>query len=368
MLVGIDASRAVAPPRTGTENYSVGLIRALVERGRHRYRLYYRDAPPPELADAAAESVVMPARRLWTHTRLSAELARRPPDALLVPAHVLPATHPRASVVTVHDIGFRFYPEAYPVRRLLYLDLSTRWAARRAPRLLADSEATRQDIHQVYRVALDRIHVAYPAIDSQFTPTAVPGEAERLRAAYGLTDAYLLYVGTLQPRKNVGVLIDALARLTRPDVTLALAGGAGWGGEADRLREKVAHLGLADQVRFLGHVPAADLPALMRQAVALALPSLHEGFGMPLAEAMACGAPTLAAATSCLPEVVADAGLLLPPRDPDPWAAAFARLLDDSALRADLRARGLVRATKFTWERAAAVAETALEGSVKRET
>lgn len=368
MLVGIDASRATPPPRTGTENYSVGLIRALVERGRHRYRLYFRQSPPAELADVDAERRVMPARRLWTHTRLSAELRRQPPGALLIPAHVLPATHPAASVVTVHDVGFRYYPEAYPVRQLIYLDLSTRWAARRAARLLADSEATRQDIHQLYRVSLDRIHVAYPAVDARFTPHATPDEAARLRATYGLSDAYLLYVGTLQPRKNVGVLIDALARLPRGDVTLALAGGAGWRGEADRLRDQVTRLGLTARVRFLGHVPGDDLPALMRQSVALALPSLHEGFGMPLAEAMACGAPTLAANTSCLPEVVGDAGRLLPPRVPDAWADAFTRLLDDSALRASLRARGLARAATFTWERAAQVAEAALEESVERET
>ncbi len=360
MLVGIDASRATPPPRTGTENYSVGLIRALVERGRQRYRLYFRAPPPPELRGLSADVRVLAAPRLWTHTRLAWEMLRRRPDALLVPAHVLPLVHPRRSLVTVHDVGFRFFPQAHPWRQRLYLELSTRWAARRAWRLLADSEATRRDVTRLYRVPPDRISVVYPAVDAVYTPEAPPGEAETIRARYGLLSPYLLYVGTLQPRKNVATLLRAFAEWGRHDVALVLVGKAGWGGEAQRLHALVEHLGLGDQARFLGHAPAADLPGLMRHAEALALPSLHEGFGMPLAEAMACGTPTLAARTSSLPEVVGDAGLLVSPRDTTAWAAALDRLLSDSTLRADLRERGLARARQFTWQRAAEAVEALL--------
>ncbi|MFN8498486.1 MAG: glycosyltransferase family 1 protein [Anaerolineae bacterium] len=365
MLVGIDASRAIAGQRTGTENYSLGLIRALLERQRFDYRLYFRDAPPPELAELAgpqADLRVMPARRLWTHTRLTAEVLRCPPDALLVPAHVLPLTHPPASVVTVHDLGFRHFPAAHTRRQRAYLEASTYWAARRAARLLADSDATRRDMIQLYGVSPGRILVAYPAVDPQYTPAAPPEEAASLRRRYDLGERYLLFVGTLQPRKNAGVLVEALAHAP-PDIGLVLAGRAGWGGEAQRLRRQVERLGLSERVRFLGHAPAADLPGLMRQALALALPSLHEGFGMPLAEAMACGTPTLAADTSSLPEVVGDAGLLLPVRNADAWAAALVRVAEDAGLRAEMRAKGLVRARRFTWERAAIVAEAALIGA-----
>ena len=360
MLVGIDASRATPPPRTGTENYSVGLIQALVRRGRHRYRLYYRDRLAPELDALPAERCHLPARRLWTHTRLAWELLRRPPDALLVPAHVLPLTHPPRSVVTVHDVGFRFFPQAHPLSARLYLDLSTRWAARRAAHLLADSEATRRDVTRLYGVAPARVSVVYPAVDARFTPAPAPGERERLAQVYGLARPYALYVGTLQPRKNVGTLVEALARGAPPDLTLAVVGGAGWGGEAERLHARVAALGLGDRVRFLGHAPGADLPALMRGAMALALPSLHEGFGMPLAEAMACGTPTLAADSSCLPEVVGDAGLLLPPRDPAAWGEALGRVAADPDLRRALSERGRRRAALFTWERAALAVEQVL--------
>ncbi len=362
MLVGIDASRAIAGQRTGTENYSLGLIRALLERGRFDYRLYFRDAPPPELAALTGSRVemrVMPAARLWTHTRLAAEVRRHPPDALLVPAHVLPLTHPPASVVTVHDVGFRYFPAAHTGRQRAYLALSTTWAAKRAARLLADSDATRRDVIRLYGVAPERVLVAYPAVDAQYTPDASPGEAAALRTEYGLSERYVLFVGTLQPRKNVGVLIEAMARAPR-DVSLVLVGRPGWGGEAERLHAAVARLGLADRVRFLGHAPAADLPGLMRHALALALPSLHEGFGMPLAEAMACGTPTLAANTSSLPEVVGDAGLLLPARDAAAWASAVTQLAVNDGLRRRMSERGLIRAERFTWERAAEAAETAL--------
>ncbi|MFN8471764.1 MAG: glycosyltransferase family 1 protein [Anaerolineae bacterium] len=362
MLVGIDASRAIAGQRTGTENYSLGLIRALLERQRFDYRLYFRDAPPPELAELAgpgAEMRVMPAARLWTHTRLTSELMRHRPDTLLVPAHVLPLTHPPASVVTVHDLGFQHFPAAHTRRQRAYLESSTFWAARRAARLLADSEATRRDVVRRYDVAPERILVAYPAVDPAYTPDTPPDEAATLRSRYGLGERYILFVGTLQPRKNAGVLVEALARVPH-DVTLVLVGRPGWGGEAERLKERVERLVLSERVRFLGHAPAADLPGLMRQAVALALPSLHEGFGMPLAEAMACGTPTLAANTSSLPEVVGDAGILLPPRDPEAWASAIARVAEDDALRGEMRAKGLGRARRFTWERAAIVAEAAL--------
>ncbi len=362
MLVGIDASRAIAGPRTGTENYSLGLIRALLERRRFDYRLYFRDAPPPELAALSRPGVemrLMPALRLWTHTRLAAEVLRHSPDALLVPAHVLPLTHPPATVVTVHDVGFRYFPAAHTRRQRAYLELSTLWAARRAARLLADSEATKRDVMRLYGVAPERILVAYPAVDPQYTPNAVPDEAALLRRRYGLPDRYVLFVGTLQPRKNAGVLIEALPHVPE-DISLVLVGRPGWGGEVDRLQALTQRWGLIERVHFLGHTPAADLPGLMRQALALALPSLHEGFGMPLAEAMACGTPTLAANTSSLPEVVGDAGLLLPPREPLAWASTITQVAVNETLRRKMRQRGLVRARMFTWERAAAVTETAL--------
>lgn len=362
MLVGIDASRATPPPRTGTENYSVGLIRALLKRGRHHYRLYYRETLAAELIGYDAEYRPMPARRLWTHTRLAVEIRRSAPDALFVPAHVLPLTHPPVSVVTAHDVGFRYFPGAHPLIQRLYLGLTTHWAARRARILLADSEATRQDLIRLYGAQPQRIRVVYPAVDERFSPQALPGEAETIRQTYHLPSTYLLYVGTLQPRKNLGVLIEALNH-TRSDVTLAVVGGVGWGGEAARLQSLVARLGLDSRVRFLGHAPNADLPALMRQATAVALPSLYEGFGMPLAEAMACGTPTLASNTSSLPEVVGEAGILLPPRDVAAWAAAIDHLWTSPSLREDLRGHGLSQARQFTWDRAAEATEKALEAA-----
>jgi glycosyltransferase involved in cell wall biosynthesis len=305
---------------------------------------------------------VLPARRLWTHTRLALELARHPPAVLFVPAHVLPIVVNVPSVVTVHDLGHRAVPEAHTAAQRLYLEWSTRRHARVADHIVADSASTRDDLVRLYGADPARITVVHLGVDAAFRP-ASPEQVGSLRAEIGLAphERYLLHVGTLQPRKNLPRLLAAFAQVAavEPDLVLVLAGGRGWGG--DDLAAAADRLGIGQRVRHLGYASEESLPALYSGAQALVLPSLYEGFGLTALEAMACGCPVAASRASSLPEVVGDAGLLFDPLDPDDMARTVLALVRDGALRARLAAEGRTRAARFGWDRTAADVLAVLE-------
>ncbi len=410
MLIGIDASRATIARRTGTENYSLQLIRHLVDLGSgHRFRLYFNQPPAPGLFPHKphVELRPIPFPRLWTHVRLAAEIVTRPPDCLFIPAHVLPLVHPRRSIVTVHDLGYLYFPDAHRPFDRWYLDWSTRYNARSAAAVLADSQATRNDLVRHYGIDPAKITVVYPGLDPAFMDNPHPhplslwergatfpslplgeglgvsvcrsasssrsrssplplGEGLGVRAACHLPEPFILHVGTLQPRKNLARLIDAFDRARQraagdPRLTcaglplrglgLVLAGRAGW--YANELFRQVEVLGLTSRVHFLDYVPSDYLPALVRAAALFVMPSLYEGFGLPVLEAMACGTPVVCSNTSSLPEVAGDAALLVDPLDTDTLAEAIIRGLTDEPLRDELRTRGHARARHFTWDGAA---------------
>ncbi|MCC6176831.1 MAG: glycosyltransferase family 4 protein [Chloroflexi bacterium] len=356
MLIGIDASRAAVEHPTGTERYSREIVRALVAAAPdERFTLYF-NRPPASGALPHGENVrwrVIPSPRLWTVGRLSLEMTARPPDVLFVPAHSLPPIVRRASVTTIHDLGYLYFPDEHPPLVRWLRHQSNRTSARRATRTIAISEATRADLIRHYAIPPRRIAVVHHGVGPAFHPIRDPATLARVRARYSLDEPYVLFVGTLQPRKNLERLLRAFDRVARDThgVTLALAGGAGW--LPERIERALDRMTARNRVRRLGYVEDADLPALLSSALALALPSLYEGFGMPALEAMACGTAVLASSTSSLPEVVADAGVLVDPLDQDAIAEALSRLVHDANLRAELGRRGVARATAFTWDRTA---------------
>jgi glycosyltransferase involved in cell wall biosynthesis len=356
MLIGFDASRLGVGQRTGTEAYTWELLQAFgaLDRRNH-YHLYANGLPPalpPLPPNYQLRSLRWP--RLWTHVRLSAEMALRPPDLLFVPAHVLPLWSPRRSVVTIHDLGYLHYPEAHPLSRRLYLRLSTRWNAWRATHLIADSQATRQDIVQHCHVSPGKVSVIYLGVGPQFRPLedTAPLQAAARRCA--IPGPYALYVGTIQPRKNLVRLIEAWAIYlgrSRRNITLVIAGKRGWLSAA--IERRAHELGIAAHVHFAGYVHADDLPALLSGAQAFLYPSLYEGFGLPVLEAQACGTPVLTSTTSSLPEVAGDAAVLVDPLDPGAIADGIARVLEDQTLRERLRRAGLARVADWSWRRTA---------------
>jgi glycosyltransferase involved in cell wall biosynthesis len=372
MLIGIDASRATAARRTGTENYSLHLIGQVLALGQsHRFRLYFNQLPPSDLFPANATRRIIPFPRLWTHVRLSWEMASHPPDVLFVPSHVLPLVHPLRSVVTIHDLGYHYYPEAHTLFQNVYLRWSTRYNAHAATRVLADSEATRLDLVHHYHVPQERIAVVYPGRDEGLSPVTDPAVLAAVRTRYNLCGPYVLYVGTLHPRKNLVRLVQAFASVLQclsgrpgrgsepgpgsqfpvPDLQLVLAGQKGW--LYDDVAAQVRKLGLDGRVILTGYVPDDDLPALLSGALAFVFPSLYEGFGLPVLEAMACGTPVVCSNVSSLPEVVGDAALMVDPLDIDSLAKGLVAAVTDDMLRHELIERGFQQMRRFSWRRCA---------------
>jgi glycosyltransferase involved in cell wall biosynthesis len=358
MLIGIDASRAARGQPTGTEAYSLHLIQSLLRAGcTHGFRLY---TPTPLPADwmsreneAAVEQRVIPLPRLWTHLGLAWEVIRRAPDVLFIPAHVMPLVCPVPTVVTVHDLGYLHHPETHRPSDRWYLDWTTRRHARMAAHVIADSHATCQDLIQHYGGNPGRISVVYPGRDEALARVEDAGIIAAARQRYGIRGRYLLYLGTLQPRKNLARLVEAFARLQLADndLQLVLAGKKGW--LYEDLFVRVRRLGLDGRVVFAGYVADGDKAALLSGATALVYPSLYEGFGLPILEAMACGVPVLTSNVSSLPEVAGEAALLVDPLNVEAMAAGLSRLVADAGLRRALVERGHAQVRQFSWAGAA---------------
>ncbi len=358
--IGIDASRSTIEQPTGTEIYSRLLMDALLERApdRFSFRLYFNQAPRFQIQHPQAEIRHLPFPRLWTHGRLSLEMMLHPPDVLFVPSHVVPIIQPRRSIVTVHDLGYLYFPDTHPPVQRWYLDLTTRWHTRIAIQLLADSEATKHDLIMRYGARPDRITVAYPGLDPSVKRVDDPAEIARVKSKYGIEGAYALYLGTLHPRKNVSRLIKAY-RASGCTWQLVLAGKRGWYYE-----QLIKQAGSG--VRFIGYVDEVDKATLLSGAKAFAFPSLYEGFGFPVLEAMACGVPVLCSNTSSLPEVAGEAALLVDPLSEDEIANGLRRITLDAELRTTLIERGYQQAQRFTWAACADVVLGVFEQVLKR--
>jgi len=357
VLIGIDASRITRRQRTGTENYSLHILRHLLRQDdAHDYRLYLSQPLEPGLLPdrPRVSSKVIRLPRLWTQLGLSREMLLSPPDVLFVPSHVLPVISPARSVVVVYDVGHRFFPRAHTVPEWLYVEWAIRRHVRRATALLTISEASKRDLVRLYGANPARIEVAYPAVDAAFRPAA-PHDVDRVRAKYGLAERYVLHLGTIKPRKNLPRLIQAFARLPG-DLQLALGGMTTFGGAA--IEAAIQETGVGDRVRRLAYVPNEDLPALYSGAACVAIVSLYEGFGMPALEALGCGAPLVASNRGSLPEIVGDAAVVVDPLDVAAIAGGLNRALIDAER---LRRAGPPRAAQFTWAEAARVTAAVLD-------
>ena len=254
-------------------------------------------------------------------------------------------------VVTVHDLAFHHYPEQYPGMKQRYLRTMTRLSVRKARRVIAVSEATRQDVIAVYGVDPERVVTVPNGVDDSMQPLP-EDELGRFRAEQSLPEHFFLFLGTLQPRKNIEALVRAYATASMGiDWPLVIAGAQGW--QYEQIYAQVQALGLGSQVRFAGHVPGEQLRHWYSAASILVYPSFYEGFGLPLLEAMACGTPVIGSNVSSLPEVIGDAGLQVDPRDVPALASEMLRLAADRELQQQLIERGLERAASFTWRETA---------------
>lgn len=358
MRIAVDASRTTTARVTGTERYALEIIREIIRQNpSHDITLYFRETPSPNLfvADERVTQRIIPFKRAWTHLRFATAIWQQRPDVTFVPAHTLPFFFPGRAVVTVHDLGYKYFPQAHPFRSRLYLDLTTRHSARRASLVLADSQATADDLSRFYGTESDKVRVVYPGV----LPPPIINEDTRQK--YGLPERYFIFIGTLQPRKNIARIVEAYAQyrhVTENPAGLVLAGREGWLYDPAWVRG-------VEGVQITGYIDENDKGTLLANALALIFPTLYEGFGFPVIEAMHCATPVITSTTSSLPELARDAALLVDPMDVTAIADAMRQLAEDEALRDDLRERGLIQAKHFTWERAGQQALLALEEAAR---
>jgi glycosyltransferase involved in cell wall biosynthesis len=363
--IGIDYTAAVHQT-AGIGRYTrelVNSIAALTEKSAKPYFHLF-------VAAARCSELPLPGSNFeWRSTRLSERwLARlwyrlRLPlpvqhwlgslDLFHAPDFILPPVRPGTpTIVTIHDLSFVREPDSTMPGMSVHLNKWVPHSVKRADRVIAVSEATRRDLIEFYQTPPAKISVIYHGVSPEFRPVQEKERLLAVRYKYGLDQRpFILSVGTIQPRKNYQRLVQAFASINQP-LSLVIAGSEGW--NCDDVYREVEKLGLADRVYFPGFVAEEDLPVLLSAATLFGYPSLYEGFGLPVLEAMACGTPIVAANQSSLPEVVGDAGLTVDPTDVAALATAITRLLDDPSLRERLSAAGLAQAAKFTWPTMAA--------------
>jgi len=294
--------------------------------------------------------------RIWNrlHLPLPVEAFTGQVDLFHATDFVLPPTlRQTRTILQVHDLSFVRVPEAAPPRLKAYLDRVVPASINRADYVLADSQATKNDLIELYDVPSQKVAVLYGGVDPNFSP-ASDKDILAVRHKYHLNNfRFIFSVGTVQPRKNYGRLIEALAQLRgrHLDVHLVIAGGRGW--LEDPIYRTIEAVHMQEYVHFIGFADDADLPALYSAAVCFAFPSLYEGFGFPVLEAMACGTPVLTSTLSSLPEVAGDAALMVDPYSTEAIASALERLIVDSDLREQLVRRGFEQAQRFTWSASA---------------
>ncbi|MDE2859273.1 MAG: glycosyltransferase family 1 protein [Chloroflexota bacterium] len=309
--------------------------------------------------------------RIWQRAQLPlpVEIITGPVDLFHATDFVLPPTLPRTrSLLTVHDLSFLRVPDAASPSLRRYLEAVAPRSVERADHVLADSQATKDDLIEIYRTPADKISVLYSGVDARFGPVTDQMTLKAVLDKRNLKDIkYVLSVGTVQPRKNYSGAIRALSRIRDHGIDLhyVVAGGPGW--LEDEMYRSIRETAMEDRVHILGFVPDEDLPALYSGARALLAVSLYEGFGLPVLEAMACGTPVITSNLSSLPEVAGDAGILVDPLDNEAISDAIMKTLTDAALRQQLVAAGFERVKRFSWASAAsqlkAIYDAMLDGS-----
>jgi glycosyltransferase involved in cell wall biosynthesis len=338
------------------------LAAMLMTRPGHRLTIWLPAGAQPPFESPQLASRPIPSTRLaGRHLQWPRRLRKHRADAYFGPAGVLPLGDVGApAVVTAHDMAIYRHPEWFPGRQPLSTRLVVPKSLERASAILCVSQSTARDVQEIFGLPAQRLEVTYEGVSERFHPVAREDRSE-VRRRLELPERFILFVSTIEPRKNLGSLLDAWAQM-RGRPPLVVAGGFGW--RHEEIQARMVRLAAAG-LRHLGPVAPEDLPALYSSATVLAHPAWYEGFGLTPLEAMACGTPVVCSDRSSLPEVVGDAGILLDPSDVQAWTDALERITGDAAAASDLRRRGLLRAADFSWERSAERTWRAIERAAR---
>ena len=353
MVIGFDGSRAFVNKRTGTENYSFQLLRALARIDKKNNYIIYTgnlvnsgDIRWPD--NFTFKQISWP--RFWTQGGLALQSFKDSLNLLFIPAHTLPILRPTnlKTIITVHDLGAEYLPKLHQLRQLIYLKYITKYQLRSATKLIAVSNATKEDLIKRVGISPKKIAVIYEGYDNKlFKPIKGDTLVNSLIEFNLKPQSYFLFVRTVQPRKNLERIIKALAKLNDK---LLIVGSRGW--LSDEIYKLPKKLGIEDSVKFLGYVPDEKLPALYSGAAALVFPSLFEGFGLPILEAQACGCPVITSNISSMPEVAGKGAILVNPYSVDDIVKGMERVAREGE-RVKLIKRGFENVKRFSWEKCA---------------
>jgi glycosyltransferase involved in cell wall biosynthesis len=365
MLIGIEASRANKPAKTGVEWYAWHVIQELkkLTPGDKNSWILYTNAILQGGLEALPENwfevrAKWPFPFGWTQFRLAWEMIHRPTDVLFIPGSTMPRVIPKKTVVTIHDMGFHHLPELYKKRQVHIHEIAVREAVKRAARIITVSEFTGRDLVQTYGADPSRIAITPLGVDHElYRPTNDAAAVDECLMRHHLSRPFFMTVGRIEAKKNLVTLIKAFTdfksrRGIGDPYKLVLAGIPGFG--YDAVKKAIAASSVARDIIELGYLPEADKPLLLSAASALIHPSKYEGFGIPVVEAMACGCPVLSSNATSLPEVIGEGnGILFSPDDTESMVAAMQRIISDDELVTRLKAAGIARAAGFTWEQTA---------------
>jgi glycosyltransferase involved in cell wall biosynthesis len=363
MRIGIDATPLPENP-VGAGIYIIQLIRALDKLNKEHELVIFahpmgrslidiQPSPTLEWVDVKEKSPAM--RLLWEQTRLPILAKRQGIDLLHSLHYTSPLALPCKSIVTFHDMTFFLFPELHTRVKKHFFPFAIRMSAQRAEKLIAVSESTRRDSMCILNIPPEKIITAPNGISQKFHPISNQEKLEECRRKFNLQGEFILYVGLLEPRKNLPLLLTAYKKLNQvtDPPPLVIVGRKGWGQE--EIERQLDELDIAERVHFTGYVPDSDLPIVYNLATVFVYPSIYEGFGFPPLEAMACGTPVITTAVSSMPDHVGKAGILVPPNDEETLVQAMKLIIEDKALQKQLSIEGRQQAKKFTWEQTAKI-------------
>ena len=361
MRIAVNAADLDHSRIDGTRIYIQNLLKNFgLQDKEDRFLIYHKNEFNSQLKFPKFENykiIKKPFPFWWTQTRFAWEMWREKPDVLFMPMHSLPYLRSKKTktVVTIHDLAFKFFPDHFPKKDLRRLNLFTDYAVKNSDKIIAISNSTKNDLLKIYtKLKEEKIKVIYHGYDkSLFNENISQEEIEKIKKRYMLhVSRYMIFVGTIQPRKNIETLIEAFKILrgkeTHKDLNLVIAGSEGW--LAGPIVEKIKN---TPGAIMTGKFETEDLPALIAGAEVFVLPSLYEGFGLPVLEAMACGTPVVAADNSSLKEITGTSGLLFNAKNIEQLAQTLQSILEDNRLKNTLREKGLERVKSFSWEKCA---------------
>ncbi len=354
MLIAIDGVAANDENRVGVSMYTLELLRYFHTQANEKlqFTIYLKNPPRADLPKKTEyfRYRVVGGSFLWSRLFFPLALMRDPkPDIFFSPAHYLPSFVPCPAVVTIHDLAYEYYPAEFLKKDLYKLKNWTKSAVNKSRAVIAVSQNTKSDILKYYQTPSERVKVIYNGFRSK--SEFLNSKSETISKFKILNSKFLLFVGTLQPRKNIAILIEAFSTVVKSnkDLKLIIVGKRGW--LYNSIFQKVSDLGLENKIKFTGYLPDSELAILYKNAAMMVLPSLYEGFGIPILEAMAAGCPVITSNVSSLPEIAGEAALYFNPHDSVELAGKIDMILKDKSMRDDLIKKGKARVGRFSWEK-----------------